>query len=317
MMGVLAGLMLAGGTAASAEEEVDNGCTLEQGPTRAVVNVIDGETLSLDDGSEVRLIGALAPRSPYAAADKASWPPEEAARQALSDLVLGRSVELAFKGARTDRYGRLLAHVFVLRGRERAWVQGKMLSLGHARAYLLPAHVACASELLQHEAVAREARAGLWANAAYQERFAGRTRELMRYRNSFQVVSGRVETVATAGRRVFVNFGKDWRQDFTAALATDKGRADAGFKERMSALAGKRVRVRGWIERRNGPYMQLFDAAQIEILSDNEVAGRRKLRRKPTEAEASRSEAPAEDPREEGPETQQRPTQAAPGAVDL
>ena len=39
-------------------------CTLQAGPTRSVVRVIDSETVLLDDQQEVRLIGALAPRSP-------------------------------------------------------------------------------------------------------------------------------------------------------------------------------------------------------------------------------------------------------------
>ena len=32
--------------------------------------------------------------------------------------------------------------------------------------------------------------------------------------------------------------------------------------------SGTRVRVRGWIERRNGPYIELFHPLQIEALSD-------------------------------------------------
>ncbi len=68
---------------------------------------------------------------------------ERAAIAALDDLVRGQSVELAFSGRRSDRYGRLLAHVFLRRGGERVWVQGELLSSGHARAYGLPGSLAC------------------------------------------------------------------------------------------------------------------------------------------------------------------------------
>ena len=37
-------------------------CTLSPGPTATVARILDGETLQLDDGQQVRLIGALAPR---------------------------------------------------------------------------------------------------------------------------------------------------------------------------------------------------------------------------------------------------------------
>ena len=49
-------------------------CTLEAGPTRSVVRVIDAETVLLDDNEEVRLIGALAPRSPDLKPDATPWP---------------------------------------------------------------------------------------------------------------------------------------------------------------------------------------------------------------------------------------------------
>ncbi len=110
-------------------------CTLQAGETRAVVRIIDAETVRLDDDREVRLIGALAPRSPDMRPDAAAWPPEQQAEAALRELVLGNSVELAYAQARRDRYGRLLAHLFLNRNGQRLWVQGELLSNGHARAY--------------------------------------------------------------------------------------------------------------------------------------------------------------------------------------
>src|SRR4051794_36611652 len=52
-------------------------CTLQAGPLRSVVRVLDAETVLLDDNEEVRLIGALAPRSPDANPGAQAWPPEE------------------------------------------------------------------------------------------------------------------------------------------------------------------------------------------------------------------------------------------------
>ena len=49
---------------ASALDETRPSCTgLEPGPARTVTRIIDGETAALDDGTELRLIGALAPRA--------------------------------------------------------------------------------------------------------------------------------------------------------------------------------------------------------------------------------------------------------------
>ena len=63
------------------------------------MRVLDAETVLLDDHQEVRLVGALAPRSPDLNPGAQPWRPEEDATAALRALVLGRSVSLAHVGA--------------------------------------------------------------------------------------------------------------------------------------------------------------------------------------------------------------------------
>lgn len=244
-------------------------CELESGPARAVAKVIDGETLVLDDGSEVRLIGALPPRALDGGAEEGMWPLEAAAKAELERLALGKSVELAFGGRRTDRYGRLLAHVFVRDGSNRFWLQGAMLQDGHARAYALPGNTACLADLVSAEAAAREARLGLWAHASYEVRSADKYRELLRFRSTYQLVEGRAITVSDVRRQIYLNFGINWREDFTVTVRPRHRRAfdDAQFD--FKALEGRRIRVRGWIERRGGPLIEVYHPAQIEILPEH------------------------------------------------
>jgi endonuclease YncB( thermonuclease family) len=269
-LGWLLALVIAACPAARADPAE---CTLEPGPTRAVSRVIDGETLALDDGSEVRLVGALAPRPPDSGADIAQWPPEREAKAALERLVQGRSVDLAFAaGRRTDRYGRVLAHVFVHEGGSRRWVQAALLAGGHARAYALPGTAGCLPELLAHERLGREQAAGLWANAAYQIRPASRSRELARYRSTFQIVEGRVARVSEARGQLFLGFGEDWRADFTAVVKASERRRVSGEGGNAKVLEGRLVRVRGWIERRYGPVIEVHDPAQIEVLDGEGLA---------------------------------------------
>ena len=244
-------------------------CELHAGPTRAVVRVIDAETVLLEDGREVRLIGALAPRSPDMSPNASTWPPEQQSEAALRDLVLGNSVELAYSAQRRDRYGRLLAHLFLNRDGARGWVQGELLRTGHARAYGLPGSFACMRELLAYERVARAAGAGLWSNAAYAARPAFRPRALLRQRNTYQVVAGRVAHVATTKSYTYVNFGKDWRTDFTAGIAAKLVRKYPAWAKTLAALDGKKVEVRGWIEYRNGPFIDVEDPSQIATVDDD------------------------------------------------
>lgn len=243
----------------------DEACTLEAGPTRAVTRIIDVSTLGLDDGSELRLAGILLPRAFDAGAEAATWAPERDALESLRELVLGRGVEIAFAGRRSDRYGRQFGHAFINRDGERIWVQGAMASAGHGRVSAGPDGFSCTSELMAHEAIARREAKGLWSNAAYQARPAARTYELMRYRNTFQLVRGRIAKVATTKSHTYLNFGRDWRVDFTVGIATSLTRRNVDWAASLKELEGREVTVRGWLERRNGPYIELADPAELEL----------------------------------------------------
>ncbi len=246
-----------------------NACVagLKREPAGAVTRVIDAETIGLDDGSEVRLTGTLAPRRPQSSISGAPWAPETAATAALTQLVIGASVEIATAGRTSDRYGRKLAHVFMRRDGVPLWVQGQLLAQGHARAYVLPGSTACIEDMLAIEKGAREAGLGLWANAAYAVRPALRSRQMMGLRSTFQIVEGRVEAIAEVRGAVYLNFGSDWRNDFTAGVVRGRKAAKvANPAFDALALKGKRVRVRGWIERRNGPFIEIVHPGQIEVL---------------------------------------------------
>jgi endonuclease YncB( thermonuclease family) len=252
-----------GGAAADLPE-----CRLEATMVRTAVRVIDGETLVLDDGGEVRLVGAMSPRASDVAAEHAVLPLEGRAKRELEAVVLGRSVALAFDGRRSDRYGRLLAQVFVGTASPRVWVQGHMLKRGLARVASMPGSVACLDALAAQERVAREAGAGLWSEAVYQIRSADRTAELLRYRSTFQIVEGRVVSASERSGRIFLNFGQDWQADFTAGLDAPVARLATASGLDVMGLGGRHVRVRGWIERRGGPYVAVHHPHQIELLPE-------------------------------------------------
>lgn len=259
-------------------------CALQPGPTQTVARVIDGETIALADGTEIRLIGAMAPRASDGGARPGTWAPEAAARSALEALVMGRTVEIGFAGRRSDRHGRLLGHAFVRTDIEPVWVQGRMLGQGHARAYSLPESTACMDDLIEHERLGRTAGTGLWAVEAYAIRAAERTAELLRLRSTFQIVEGRVAAVADSRGRVFVNFGRDYRNDFTIGMQPPVTRRMQEEGIAPKALEGRLVRVRGWIEARGGPFVELHHHHQIELLPEAAALvspSRRASRRRP------------------------------------
>lgn len=241
-------------------------CDLEEGQVRTAIDVVDGDTLLLDDRSELRLVGALRPAPPAAALAEADWPPAAEAKRTLMDMVLGRPLMLQTEGRATDRYGRRQGQAFVLRDGVWEWVQGRMVEEGEARATSFADARTCAAELVALEAAARDAGIGLWANPAYAVREAWKSGALTRDLGSYQIVEGLVKEAVDRKRRIYLDFGTDWREDFSVSIEPRDRHLFEEAGVDLLALTGKRVRVRGWIESASGPTIRLTLPEQLEVL---------------------------------------------------
>ena len=126
-----------------------------------VREVIDGDTIVLSDGRKVRYLGINAPEhgQPYV-------------REATGlnrRLVSGLPVRLEFDQPREDRYGRLLAYVYMtkceVRGsmcEQEEMVNEQLLAEGWAHVYLMPPNTRYAERFLQVQEKARTAKKGIW-----------------------------------------------------------------------------------------------------------------------------------------------------------
>ncbi len=257
-IGLLAGAILLADAAAAAPLDLLNG--LKPGARAIVARVVSGNTVELKSGKRLRLAGIQAPR--LARGGSAVWPLAADAKAALERLIGGKAIRLFHGGRRVDRYGRVIAHVQTGTA-PGLWVQGRMLALGLARVRTYADNAALAKEMLRLEARARRARRGIWALPFYRVRHDRRLSGLL---DTFQLVDGRVLRVAHTRRWTYLNFAPDWRRDFTISLDRAARRRFRKAGVDLDAMAGKRVRVRGWLFRRNGPMIQATHPAQIEML---------------------------------------------------
>jgi endonuclease YncB( thermonuclease family) len=226
-----------------------------------VASLGEGGMFVLENGQTIRLSGIAVP------AGESSY--GEQARAALERLLDGRAVALAHVGS-PDRYARLPAQVYVGEGGETVWVQERLIAQGLARVQPSENGRACASALLAREDTARKAKLGLWASPHFAVRAADDPEALYRYLDTFQIVEGEVLSTGAAGRRVYLNFGRRWKTDFTGVIA-------AGDLDRFAAagilplkLPDRRVRLRGWILDQDGPMMVLDHPEQIELIDDGD-----------------------------------------------
>jgi micrococcal nuclease len=234
------------------------------GPVSAVSQIegaLSGDALVLDQGGErvhVRLAGVRAPREGEAA---------RLARERLDALTREAGSALRLERLGEDRHGRLLGR---LDGPE-----GDLSEILVAEGWLAVATHADtrgAASLLPIEAAARAETRGAWGLGAFAVRGADPD-PLAAYLDSVQIVQGRVISTGQSRQgRVFLNFGADWRTDFTIAVERRHVRLfeEAGID--LTGLEGAVVRARGWLHAENGPMIALDHPEALEIVDAPEAA---------------------------------------------
>ncbi len=239
---------------------------LREGPKGLVVEVVDGDTVVLDNDLKVRLIGMQAPKLPLGRIGFEAWPKADEARETLAELALGEMVEIRYGGAERDRYGRVLGHMFIQEGQ--IWVQQAIVSAGLARVYSFPDNRFCLEELYLAEARARVERLGIWdGEPYYRVRQADRPDRILERLDNYELVEGRILNADRVGQRVYLNFGTYWKEDFTVVIERSGLRAFERAGIDPLSLEDALVRVRGWVDQRDGPRIEITHPEQIEILA--------------------------------------------------
>lgn len=270
----------------------------------ATVVAADGPlSLRLADGRTVRLAGLVVPADIAGAA--------EAAQAALGAASAGRWACILATGP-ADRWNRLPARVIWAEaagpaclpppqggdGPAEALVAGGLAVLftaageapsGDVRSGDLPSGDlpagdlpagACAAaasalpSLAATEERARQAGRGLWAPEKGLVRRADDP-HLARQAGRFAVVEGQVRSVGMAGKTFFLNFGSRWIIDFTVRIAESDRAGLAARGLDPETLAGRTVRVRGWLEERDGPQISLAAPAALAPAEDPPGTGGR------------------------------------------
>lgn len=230
-----------------------------------VTRVIDGDTIEVElDGrrERVRYIGIDTPETDDARAAVRRLAVR--ATEANEALIGGREVRLEFDVERRDRYGRLLAYVWV----GDTLVNERLLREGHAQLYTHPPNVRYAERFLSAQRAARAEGRGLCGGGAPgPSRRAIAAAEADEHVGEVAVVCGRVVGARyvpdTRGRPTFLNFERPYpRQPFTVVIWEG---ARARFEAPPEDLFdGRQVCAEGRIELHRGrPQMVIEDPARL------------------------------------------------------
>lgn len=201
-----------------------------------VVYVYDGDTVKLEDGRRVRLIGINTPE--MARGGKSGEPLARTARAYLQDLLDrgNDELQLQYGTERNDHYGRLLAHGYLDNGDN---VAARLLQQGLATALVVPPNTRAMDCYRQLEDDARRERRGLWELPEYQARHAA---TLPAGTSGFRIVRGRVTAIREGSRSTWLDIDNTLKLHVSHR---DLTHFTSGY---LAGLSGREIEARGWIK---------------------------------------------------------------------
>lgn len=152
-----------------------------------------------------------------------------------------------------DRYGRLAVWPLDEAGHS---FQADVVASGTALYSGLPGVFRL--ELVKAEKSARRYKKGVWRTPFFLQSAADfPATSWDRRLGKFVIVEGAVFATGKGAKTRYLNFGHDWKTDFSVSLPKDAGD--------LSHLVGKNLVLRGWLEKRNGPSLDLLSADWLII----------------------------------------------------
>ena len=227
-----------------------------------VIQVIDGETITIEDGSVIHLPMIYIPQDNAQTVSDI----QKNAKEYLEKEIKGRFVRLY--QIRDQKRGQVnaLGHTegYILRD-DGLWIQKAMVENGLAFVYPSQSHYEMAAPLYTAEARAREAKIGLWADPKWA---VMNTDEVKSAKDRFVIVEGQVKNIVTRSNTIYMNFEEDWRTDFTIAIDSSRRRDFSKYGANIMDWTGQKIRVRGWVRDYNGPFLEIFHPTQVELLEE-------------------------------------------------
>jgi len=241
------------------------GCSQPVNYTRIKVSkVIDGDTIRLSNGKLLRYIGMDTPEVRIHKNGGWLYDPQPfslAAKEFNKKLVENKFIKVEFDVKKFGTYGRLLGYCFI----GNTFVNAKLVQQGLAVLYTRPPDVKYTDLFIRMQKEARANSRGLWGKLAVIP-----STDVGNFINQIRVVSGRVLDTYQSKKVVYLNFGRDYKRDFTVIIFNDclKLFRDKGI-EPVSFYKGKYVQVWGKIRKYHGPEIIAGSPFQIKVLNEN------------------------------------------------
>ena len=225
-------------------------------PMGTALHVRERLEVELEDGR----LAAQAGLAPFAPTTR-DWARFDIARAALEARIAGAALGARAPLPREDRWGRMTAHLHAGTENLGLW----LAAAGLVRVAPGP-HDACGRLLLDAEAKARDAKLGLWADPYYSIIAADNGVALMSHSGEFVLVEGRIVRLGQTAARFYLDFGQARGVELSVTISKQAAKTFTSAGVRLESLPGQRVRVRGRLDNRPGPSIDLTSPLALEMI---------------------------------------------------
>ena len=208
-----------------------------------VKKVYDGDTVLLADGRKIRLLGINTPEIEHS--NQAEQAGGDVARKWLMQKLLGTTIRLEFDQEKRDKYKRYLAHIFTKQG---VHINHELVRLGFASTNIFPPNLKYVPELLAAQQVAEVKQLGIWGYPEYRIKLTGELNK--RNKQGWQRIVGRVTRIKNTRKNSYLKLTNNFDVRVKKKYLQ--------YFEDLEHLIGKKIEVRGWVNKyKNGYSMQV------------------------------------------------------------
>ena len=264
-------------------------CPADGESAARVTGVDERLDIALADGRIARLAGLDPPRPTPEAPER-----DTEARAVLAAKIRGQNIDLTLLSQKPDRWGRIPALAFLARaGESERSIALILLRAGLARVKPQVEIRPCLKAWLAAEAEARAGRLGLWADPYYAVIAADDSSGFAEKAATDVIVEGRLASVVSSQMGLRLQFGTGHGRGFSVIILQRNVRIFEQAAMKFHSLVGRSLRVRGLLDTRFGPQIEIASPDEIEPIVGEENKAELELR---AETPASITQVPPKKP---------------------
>lgn len=207
-----------------------------------IKTVYDGDTVELEDGRKIRLLGINTPEIRHR--DKPADAGGDEAKRWLADKLKNTKVRLELGAEKTDKYGRTLAHLFT---ENKEHLNLQLVAAGLAVASIYPPDLHYVNELVKAQDQAEHAKLGIWARPEYAAIPVASLTEAGH--PGWTRLVGKVVNIRKTRKSFYLEFS----DGFEARIESQW----ADLFPDVNSYLGKTIEVRGWLNKSRGHWSML------------------------------------------------------------